>query len=73
MLERWEMHMKEMTEGRKYHFIPLKPKNKFKGACLLLSGVHMDFFLTLDSPNWMSDSPRTGPEGGGGAGGRLGG
>lgn len=43
--------MKEITEGRKYHFILLKSKNKFKGASLLLSGVCMDFLLTLDSPN----------------------
>lgn len=41
--------MKVMTEGRKYHFIPLKPKNKFEGICLLLRGVHMDFLLTLVS------------------------
>lgn len=41
--------MKVMTEGRKYHFIPLKPENKFKGICLLLSEVHMDFLLTLVS------------------------
>lgn len=45
------MHLKDITEGRKYHFILLKAKNKFQGACLLLSGVHMDFLLTLDSPN----------------------